>query len=229
MQERRSLENLQEFLSPFKLPRTLKIELAGCEGDADARYFDDVITICYEYIDELWRSMPKKMVASGVAPIDTMLGPMIDTTLHEFAHALFDMLKVPIFGREEDAADQVAAYIYLHLGKDEARRLIMATRYAYMTEMQGAGRPDLEEFSEEHGTPAQRMFNLLCIAYGADPKLFGDVVTKRYLPRQRAEQCQDEYEQIVDAFTAVILPHVDRDLAEKVLKRDWLPKTTAPF
>jgi hypothetical protein len=73
------------------------------------------------------------------------------------------------------------------------------------------------------------MFNLLCIAYGADPKLFGDVVTKRYLPRQRAEQCQDEYEQIVDAFTAVILPHVDRDLAEKVLKRDWLPKTTAPF
>jgi len=30
MQERRSLENLQEFLSPFRLPRPLKIELAGC-------------------------------------------------------------------------------------------------------------------------------------------------------------------------------------------------------
>jgi Putative metallopeptidase len=230
MKERRSLENLQEFLSPFKLPRTLKIELAGCDGEADARYFEDVITVCYEYLDELWRNMPRKVTASGVAPIDTILGPLIDTTLHEFAHALFDMLKVPVFGREEDAADQVAAYIYLHLGKAEARRLIMATRHAYMTEVKGSdGPPTLAEFSEEHGTPAQRMFNLLCIAYGADPKLFGDVVSKGYLPRQRAEQCQDEYEQIQDAFNAAISPHIDRDLAEKILKRDWLPKTTAPF
>src|SRR5688572_4691373 len=37
MQERRSLENLQEFLRPFRLPRTLKIELAGCDGEADAK------------------------------------------------------------------------------------------------------------------------------------------------------------------------------------------------
>src|SRR5262245_7090296 len=58
MQERRSLERLQEFLSPFRLPRTLKIELAGCDGEADAKYFDDVVTICYEYLDELWRNMP---------------------------------------------------------------------------------------------------------------------------------------------------------------------------
>jgi hypothetical protein len=229
MQERRSLENLQEFLSPFRLPRTLKIELAGCDGEADAKYFDDVITICYEYLDELWRNMPKKVTASGIAPIDTILGPLIDTALHEFAHALFDQLKVPVFGREEDAADQVAAFILLHLGKDEARRLIMATRHAYMTEGKTSGRPTLEEFSEEHGTPAQRAANLLCIAYGADPKLFADVVSKGYLPKSRAEQCKDEYEQIFDAFDAVILPHVDRDLAQKILKRDWLPKTTAPF
>ncbi len=230
MQERRSLENLQEFLSPFRLPRPLKIELAGCDGEADARYFDNVITICYEYLDELWRNMPKKVTASGIAPIDTILGPLIDTTLHEFAHALFDMLKVPVFGREEDAADQVAAFILLHLGKDEARRLIMATRHAYMTEAKNSGGPpDLEEFSEEHGTPAQRAANLLCIAYGADPKLFADVVSKRYLPKIRSEQCQDEYEQIYDAFDAVILPHIDRDLAQKILKKDWLPKPTVPF
>ena len=33
------------------------------------------------------------------------------------------MLGVPTFGREEDAADQISAYIMLHLGKAEVRRL----------------------------------------------------------------------------------------------------------
>jgi hypothetical protein len=27
-------------------------------------------------------------------------------------------------------------------------------------------KPTLQAFSDEHGTPAQRLFNLLCIAYG---------------------------------------------------------------
>ena len=45
---RRSLEKLQEFLSPFRLPRTLRITLEGCDGEADAWYGDDAITICYE-------------------------------------------------------------------------------------------------------------------------------------------------------------------------------------
>ena len=40
----------------------------------------------------------------------------------EVAHAAFSMLKVPILGCEEDAADQVAAYLLLQLDKDEARR-----------------------------------------------------------------------------------------------------------
>ena len=47
------LEKLKDFLSPFRLPRTLRIKTAGCDGDANAWYDDDAITICYEYIDEI--------------------------------------------------------------------------------------------------------------------------------------------------------------------------------
>ena len=160
LKERRVLERLQEFLSPFRLPRTLKVSLAGCNGEADAFYDNDAITICYEYLDELWKNMPEETTAAGIAPIDTVIGPFFDTSLHEFAHALFDMLNLPVLGREEDAADQVAAYIYLRLGKAEARRLIMGTAYAYLTEVErAAAPPSLKEFAGEHGTPAQRAFN----------------------------------------------------------------------
>jgi hypothetical protein len=227
LKERRVLEKLQEFLSPFRLPRTLKVSLAGCDGEADAFYGDDTITICYEYIDELWKNMPAETTADGMTPIDAVIGPLLDTALHEFSHALFDMLDLPVLGREEDAADQVASYMTLNFGKAEARRLIMGTANAYKTEAEAAAAPpSLKEFADEHGTPAQRAYNVLCIAYGADPKLFGDVVTKGYLPKKRADVCEDEYQQVSQAFETLISPHIDRARAKGILDKSWLPEAT---
>jgi hypothetical protein len=44
-------------------------------------------------------------------------------------HAVFDLLKIPLFGREEDAADQYSAYIMLHFGKEDTHRLIEGSAY----------------------------------------------------------------------------------------------------
>ena len=153
---------------------------------------------------------------------------MTDTALHEFGHAIFEIYKLPVFGREEDAADQVAAYIELQLGKDQARRLIGGVAYAYFTEAKAETKtPKLERFANEHATPAQRLYNVMCIAYGADPKLFGDVVAKGHLPKERAEGCADEYRQAAFAFETLIGPHLDRKLAQKVLRKSWLPAPKA--
>jgi len=223
----RFLERMQEFLSPVRLPRTLGMRTEGCDGDANASYEDDAIVICYEYIDEIWKTVPAETTPAGVTPIDALVGPVLDTCLHEFGHAIFDMLKIPVFGREEDAADQVAAYLTLQLGKHEARRQIGGTAYAYITEAK-AEKPSagLERFANEHGTPAQRFYNLLCIAYGADSKLFGDLVETGHLPKERAEGCADEYQQVVFAFEKLVGPHIDRALAKKMLRQSWLPAQT---
>ena len=82
----------------------------------------------------------------------------------------------------------------------------MGTAYAYGSEAHRAAPLTLEEFSDEHGTPAQRAYNVVCIACGADPKLFGDIVSKGYLLQKRAEGCGDEYEQIAEAFDTLIAP-----------------------
>jgi Putative metallopeptidase len=226
LKENRFLEKLQEFVSPFRLPRTLLVRLEGCDGDPNASYGNDTIVVCYEYVDELWKAMPAETTTAGVAPIDTLVGPLFDTCLHEFAHALFDMLQVPVLGREEDAADQVSAYIMLHLGKSEARRLIAGTSYAYKTEAEAATAPfTVKQFADAHGTPAQRFYNLLCIAYGADPQLFGDMA-ETVLPKERAEDCNDEYRQLVYAYEKLIRPHIDQDLANKLFDKSWLPDAT---
>ena len=224
LKEHGALEKLQELLSPFRLPRPVTMRLEECDGEVNAWYEDDIVTVCYEYIQDIWQNAPEEATPAGVTPIDAVCGPLYDVFLHELGHALFDVLDVPLFGREEEAADQVSAYIMLQLGKAEARRLIMGTAYAYQREAETSPVPvTLKQFADQHGTPAQRLFNLLCMAYGADPKLFADIVQKGYLPKERAQVCDDEYQQVEHAFQKLIGPHIDQVLKKRMLKKSWLP------
>lgn len=81
--------------------------------------------------------------------------------------------------------------------------MILGAAFSYAAELNVRGAQDLYKprvkigrhisFADEHGTPAQRLYNLLCVAYGSDKELFADVVEKRYLPESRAEICEGEY------------------------------------
>jgi hypothetical protein len=177
-------------------------------------------------VDEIWEKAAKETTPSGIAPIDTLIGPFVDVFLHEAGHATFGILQIPVFGREEDAADQFSTYVMLKLDKDEARRLVLGSAYQYKGDLLSPTVTLTQQtFADEHGTSAQRFFNLLCIAYGFDPKLFSDVVEKGFLPEDRAVSCQREYKQLSYAFDTLIGPHIDRQLARK-LHKSWLPPIT---
>jgi len=224
LKERQSLENIKEFLSPFRFQWALDLILTGCDGEPDAMYSDDAITICYEYIEDLQNYMAEEITPSGIKPIDTFIGPFFDTVLHEFAHALFDYHGIPVLGREEDAADQVSALIYLQTSREEARRLITGTVYAYMLEVQDTDPPDMEEYADEHSTAEQRAINLICLAYGSDPELFADLPALGGLPQYRVDICEEEFELITYAYQHLIGPHIDQELAKKVYAQRWLPE-----
>ena len=226
LKETRSLEKIRELLSPIRLPRRLLLQTKGCDGVSNAWYDGESVTVCYEYIDDIWKNAPNKTTPAGIAPIDTLIGPVVDVFFHETGHALFDVLQIPLFGREEDAADQFSTYLMLKFEKDEARRLILGSAYQYKGDLSSPTvTMALQKFADEHGTPSQRFYNLLCIAYGSDQKLFADVVDKGFLPKARAEGCEDEFNQAAFAFKRLIAPHVDRKVVGK-LKRQWLPPIT---
>jgi len=226
--ERTVLERVKKFLSPFRLPMPIMLVIKGCDGDASAAYGDGEIEFCYEFVADLLDKRPEETTPGGVEPMDAVIGPFLDTALHEFAHALFDLHFIPILGREEDAADQVAAYIYLQLTDDEVRRLVSGTVYNYLVvetmdeDSAQTAKEFLEDSTETHSLPAQRGYNLLCVAYGSKPKLFSDVVSKKYLPSERAEVCTEEYEQLQQAFEDLIEPHIDLDLADDILDKPLL-------
>jgi hypothetical protein len=227
LQDNRVLEQLREFLSPFRLPASLTLKLESC-GNGNAWYGDRVITVCYEYVESLVRHAPGEPIAPDVSRADAVVGPTLEVFLHEMAHAAFELLEIPVLGREEDAADQIAAYMLLNLSKDEARRAVIGTAGMYLREAR-TFTGEFTGFADGHGTPAQRYYNLLCLAYGSDPVLFADAVDKSLLPRERAEDCAGEYKQVAFAFKTLLGPHLDWARIEQVRSRRWLDVDPAAF
>ena len=217
LKQYRALEGMRDRLISFRWPRPLKLEVRSC-GESDAFYDDGEIVVCYEFLAGFWKSANASR-PPNVSRADALVGPFMDTFLHEAAHAMFDLLKIPVLGKEEDAADLVSAYLMLQFPAHEKRGLILGAAYSYASELnvrsvRDLNRPRLRlgrhvSSASEHSTPAQRLYTLLCMAYGADKELFSPIVERGYLPQDRAEMCDDEYKQIDFAYRTLIAPHQD--------------------
>ena len=223
------LETVRKIFSPWNLGDiNLNIRTTSC-GVSNAWYQRvgnvPTVSICYEYLQEIWDSMPEETKAVlGESMKDAICGQLFFAVSHELGHAMFDIYDVPVFGRQEDAADQFATYIMLQFGGEQALALIDGAAYGYRAYIQDIStKPQvtlpLAALSSDHGTPEERYFNLICIAYGYDQRLFSLEMNK--LPQSRAQKCRDEYEDIKYAMHTVFWSHLDPDKVKRVLAMKW--------
>jgi Putative metallopeptidase len=218
LKQRAVLEELQVFLSPLRLPRQFTVRTAQC-GTMSVRYVaGGPATVCYEMVDAV-----EKLVVQHTKDDDfrqtVIMGAFIETVLHETARAIFDVLQIPIWGREKDAADRLAALIMTQFGEDVTRVTILGTANLFMwSDKKWTG----SDFSDTASPEYQRFFNYVCVAYVAAPLQFGDLVDRGILPKRRAARCEGEYEQIRKAFNLRIMPYVDPELLIKARATPWL-------
>src|SRR5262245_10208259 len=233
----RSLEMMQVIFGAFRLPEDLHMKYVNCDGIPNAYFFREnekpTIRVCYEYLTSVYEMMPKENTAEGITPREAFTGQLLFAVAHEFGHAVFDIYNLPVLGRQEDAADQFATHFLLHFGGALSQRLIWGAAYSYNDYMKHAkDKPKVTlpiiEFASDHGAPEQRFYNLVCIAYGFDAKIFATVVEKGYLPDRRAKVCEFEYSNLSYAITKLVGPHIDQDKAEKAYEttETW---SSAPF
>ena len=222
MRSKRVLERVASVVGELRLPRRLTLKLDECGGEPNAWYDPEkrAVTLCYEYLRDIADRAPSDRSPEGVTRQEALVGPVFQVLLHETGHAIFDLLDVPILGREEDAADQVAAFAILRLGPKEAREVIDGSAYLFVSYAREE-KPEKDAYADVHGLSAQRFYNLVCLAYGSDPKAFGYVVEKSYLPKDRAEGCGEEYDQVAYAFQRLIGPSLrSRTAAVRRLRRE---------
>lgn len=227
LKKRQVLEQYRDFMSPLKLQRSLNVSILGCNGVINALYQSGRILYCYELVADMHRQIAESNVLPGFRREDAVVGGFVSTLLHETGHAIFNLLDIPIFGREEDAADAIAAYVSLQFGRTTARRILTGTAFVWRASelaKQNRRARRFEDYSDEHGTDAQRFYNTLCIAHGSDliekSDTFADFVG--LLPEGRRGQCIREYTHVRNSFARFVLPHVDVPQMRKVQATEWL-------
>jgi hypothetical protein len=228
LRERRALEKIQEILSPFRSPEALTIKTAECKA-INSWYSREnsrpTVTVCYELLKHILDSLPAEDDPTDITRADAAVGQFFWVTLHEVGHATFDILHVPIFGHSEDAADNLATYILLQFGEGQAHRLIKGAAWAWWAYLGDYKRNPvvqtrLSAFASDHGLPQERFYNLVCLALGADRAGFADL--EIYLPRTRSAHCLLDYQTLAFAFQEEIKPHIDQEIANRVLHTNWL-------
>ncbi len=220
VRKHRVLERLREIAAGMRLPRSLTLRFSACRGEADAWYepANRTVAVCYEYVREVEDRVPGAAPRAGGRRRDAVFGLIAQAFLHETGHALFDLLDVPVLGREEDAADQFAALVLLELPPAQARAVVDDITRLFRS-LAADGPPQAALLADDHGLPLQRLTNLLCLAYGADRRAFGYLVAGGALPRPRADLCEAEYGLALSALHTLFRRHLRGERLERARVR----------
>lgn len=125
---------------------------------------------------------------------------------HELGHAMIDLLRLPVFGQEEDAADVASILLIDSLFDPEtAVDLAYDAAFGFAAEAMLRDEEDYEiAWWDSHGPDEQRFYNTVCIFYGADPDERDDFAYDMGLPEERADICVEEFELAWDSWGPVM-------------------------
>ncbi|MFN4157723.1 MAG: DUF4344 domain-containing metallopeptidase [Gemmobacter sp.] len=146
-----------------------------------------------------------------VMPADSGAADFVQSNLifvfyHEIAHALIDILKLSVLGREEDAADTLSALLIDRLWDEGAAVTLVtdaALAFLLFSEEAERGGAELSNWGH-HSLDLQRYYNLVCLFYGADPEGRSALAGDLGLPPPRRESCPEEYQLAADSWGAML-------------------------
>ena len=190
----------------LRIEQTLGLRFAECD-EPNAYYDGDKreVAVCFELIEWYYEHMADAYDSEEELD-DAVAGAFVFVFFHEIGHALVDVLDLPITGREEDAVDQLSAWILLDGA--EGDQAVLDAALSFYAASESADMVDEGKYADEHSLDQQRFYNMVCWVYGSDPNGYEHLLEDDYLPAARAERCEGEYAQIDRSWTRLLKQHV---------------------
>ncbi len=199
---------LGELNQRINLPKDIYVAFLECDSP-DAFYDPEgsQVTVCYQLIDEFYDLFSQR--SKDKSKLDELVkGAVASTFFHELGHALVDLWKLPITGREEDAVDQLSTLVLIE-GTEDGDQMALAGAlsfklYADLT------KGESKVFWDEHSLDEQRFYDTICLVFGHDEEKYGYLVENGTLPRDRAVYCAEDYGKVRHAWQQLLEPHLNR-------------------
>jgi hypothetical protein len=123
--------------------------------------------------------------------VEFVVGNMLFVMLHELGHAAVADFKLPVLGREEDAADEFAILKMLSVGTAFTRRVLgEATKGWFFSARRDRKDGEPLVFYDEHGLDEQRAYQIVCLMVGHNPNKMVDLANEMQLPEDRRQSCK---------------------------------------
>jgi len=131
---------------------------------------------------------------------------LISTFYHELAHALIDMLELPVLGQEEYAADVFSVVMVDRLfDEDEVLAINGGAARGFELDAINMRQKGGEwDWADEHGPDMQRYYNIVCLTYGGAPERREKFAAQMKLPEDRAEFCHEEFDLANNSWDPII-------------------------
>lgn len=142
---------------------------------------------------------------------DFVAANLVAIYYHELGHALIDIMELPIFGQEEDAADVLSAVLIHDFYKEAtAQRIARATAVGFLGDrsISEAQRARVN-YWDVHGPDLQRYYTFVCLIFGANPRERRSLARELRLPEGRMKTCPEEFAQAENAWGPVIQRLID--------------------
>jgi hypothetical protein len=198
----RFLDSIAERLNDsLVIPRDLALVTGHCaEPNASYDPPSGRVTLCYELFQSL-----SHLFANQAGAEYLVAGTVVFALMHELAHALIDVLDLPVTGREEDAADQLAILLLLEQGAVGDSLAFGAVGWL-ASNAQSIPPNDLT-LAGEHGLELQRVYNLVCWIYGRDSTRYPELASDEWLPEFRRRRCPSEFARLERSWSTLLAPH----------------------
>ncbi|WP_052731661.1 DUF4344 domain-containing metallopeptidase [Devosia geojensis] len=130
---------------------------------------------------------------------------------HEVGHLLIDQLKLPVLGREEDAADNMATWTLLNEDTPESHQALADAAYGWrLSGIAYGANLDDSDYYAAHSLDRQRAFQIVCLMVGSDDRAFRSIATEYAIDRDRQDTCFWDYELVNRSMSSVLSTHVAR-------------------
>lgn len=147
---------------------------------------------------------PQAMFKQATTLQQFVTGTLRFVMLHELGHGLVDLYKIPVLGREEDAADRFATWWMSPDGQDDGTDAIAAVEWWMASGQHSELTRQQLPWWDEHGMDEQRGFQIACLLYGADPEIMEPLAARIGLPKERRESCIPEAQSNAASWSAYL-------------------------
>lgn len=200
----------------FVFPEPLTIVFGGNDGPLYDPAPNEIL-IPYRFFDDVEQRFNAINYASdeqGEANPESLeqavMDVIIHTLFHELAHALIANYELPIVGKEEDAADNLAAVLAIEYFENGAEIAISAADLFYL---EGDEISEFEDadFWDEHSLDLQRYYTTLCHVYGSDEIAYAYLLKETGFSTERGELCIDDYERTANNWLTLLGAYMTLD------------------